>query len=1321
MSTLTDSDIRNLPAPIVDKLRSLISRVRRLIFLRGLFATIAVGLISILIIMAIDASFTLFSDLARWSLSLCGLAFTLATAWHFLIRPLSRRITLTHIARILETRHPELQERISSAVELMRSDDPDSIRGSKELIDEVVNSAVIDVKDVSPESEFDNTKTQRFFYAAVTTAAIVLVLLMIWPRQTGILFARAIAPFLDIGNAYSNTLTVDPGDIRVPIGESVTVTMSIKNKNIRRVTLRRSADEKSKESVESMSLLESQADGTQSFTITFPAVAESFRYRINAGSAVSRYFNVEAVPLPEVENLTVRYEYPPYTGLEDQEVESQNGDISAVEHTQVTVVAHLNKAVTKADLSINDKLTPAEAILSKVKPQASWSFPLDPGLNGTWTLKLSDRNDFENTPVTYAIQALPDLAPAIVINAPQARDLKLKRSESLPIKYTIKEDFGFSALDLIVRRDGEAKPLEIPLDLPDPGVGELQSWHGNALLDIGSLKLSEQTRKLTVQIRVRDNLPPEYQGPHESLSDAITIILDANAQSLVKQAIEADRKEIEKALAEAKTDLTQARTEVAQAEAQLKRTENLSPEANRELDQFREKAKSAHEKLRNISEKMQKTAFDRQAKQIEKLANDEVAKAREAANMIPLTDDKKERIEKAQDAKKQVEQALKEIAEISKSLKDSQPEVQMVAKLNDLASNQRQLARESEERAQQAQKSQQSQKALTEQEQKKLAQDFAKWQQQQKKVQNELGDILKENEAALKDVLKQQQKKAEQLAEMAQELAQEQEQVEQATKQAATDNAQEALRKQLLSNLAKEQESIAKDTKNLDEQLNPENKQAAADKMADKAADKASDNKTDNKKTAQAEADAAADQKAKGEQKKAAADQAPKLDEAINRTAEAAQALKKENLEQAMKAAAEAAKELQKARDSEMAQLQKEQSAQDPGQQNQAAQDAMDKKASDKSDEAAQQVAQNKNAKDAKQSPQDQAAPKEGEKNQNNKGENDAKKMADNHPEQNTPPSPTAQKLEQLKNRQESIKKQLDSIQSGDLEEALTMQEEQVAQQAEQLAQETDALENDTQMAKQAQAQSRARQAESILKAAKAQADRASQQLTQAKQAQERAEQIQRQQKKDPTKTPLSAQNKQALAQSQNSQKQAENSFKEAAKQLQLTAKDLAKQVKKLSSEKMKSETLESKELAESFQDVAKASASKNDQQASDKAKKAADSLQQLAQAALEKLAGQQQPQQAEPDGSQKSDPRESESEGKQELSEGGKTPDMDGSGVPPELAKLGITFADWARMKGTLQGGSSQQGGEAIPEEYRDLVQRYFRVIAAEAVKNDK
>ena len=62
---------------------------------------------------------------------------------------------------------------------------------------------------------------------------------------------------------------------------------------------------------------------------------------------------------------------------------------------------------------------------------------------------------------------------------------------------------------------------------------------------------------------------------------------------------------------------------------------------------------------------------------------------------------------------------------------------------------------------------------------------------------------------------------------------------------------------------------------------------------------------------------------------------------------------------------------------------------------------------------------------------------------------------------------------------------------------------------------------------------------------------------------------------------------------------------------------------------------------------------------------------------------------------------------------------DINGDGVPPELEALGISAADWARLKGNLRAGSASQGGDDLPAEYRDLVGRYFKVIAKEAGKS--
>ncbi|MDC0312310.1 hypothetical protein OAM04_03720, partial [bacterium] len=288
MSTF-EATLSQLPEPIQDKLKSLISRVRRLMLIKGIFATLAVAIGCLLVIMAIDATVTIFSNAARWALSLTGLAITLVAAWWFLVRPLSRKITMTSIARILEVRHPELQERISTAVELMSSDDPGSMKGSEELISAVVDSAVIDVEKVDPKTEFKPAKATKFMTAAAVGVLMIALVMLIWPKQGWTLLTRALAPYLDIGNAYADTLVVEPGDLRVAVGEPVTIQMTVKHKRLNRAEIRRTLPDGT-ESVERMTLMGQIEDGEKRFSVTFPSIADSFEYRVRAGSAVSEFY-----------------------------------------------------------------------------------------------------------------------------------------------------------------------------------------------------------------------------------------------------------------------------------------------------------------------------------------------------------------------------------------------------------------------------------------------------------------------------------------------------------------------------------------------------------------------------------------------------------------------------------------------------------------------------------------------------------------------------------------------------------------------------------------------------------------------------------------------------------------------------------------------------------------------------------------------------------------------------------------------------------------------------------------------------------------------
>lgn len=48
--------------------------------------------------------------------------------------------------------------------------------------------------------------------------------------------------------------------------------------------------------------------------------------------------------------------------------------------------------------------------------------------------------------------------------------------------------------------------------------------------------------------------------------------------------------------------------------------------------------------------------------------------------------------------------------------------------------------------------------------------------------------------------------------------------------------------------------------------------------------------------------------------------------------------------------------------------------------------------------------------------------------------------------------------------------------------------------------------------------------------------------------------------------------------------------------------------------------------------------------------------------------------------------------------------------GVPPELAKLGISASDWEKIQNNLRADVGGNGATGIPEEYRELVKGYFQ-----------
>ncbi len=1211
----------------------------------------AVALTCLLVIMAIDATITLFSSTARWALSLTGLMVTLGAAWWFLLRPLSRKLTLTHMARILEIRHPELQERISTAVELLSSEDPDSIKGSEELIEAVVDSAVVDVEAVDPKTEFAPVKTKRFAKIAAVAAGIVLLLLAIWPNQAWTLLTRAIAPFLDIGNAYADSMVVEPGDIRIARGENLTVELGIHHTKLKRAEIRKRLPDGS-ETVERMTLID-DIEGQKTFSLTFPNVQESFTYRVRAGSAVSEFFDVEVVDPPSIESLTIRYDYPEYTGKPDLETVTETGEIRAVARTRVTVTATTNTPLWTARMIINEA---SEVEAPNVEEySATWEFEMIAGMNGTWNLELGDKDGFTNMSNPYPLEVLPDKPPTVQISQPVLRELNLKPTERLPIMSEIVEDFGVASVALLVTPDGAPTPISVAKELPAAGA-RTDEYRSNVTLDIAALGLKPEQRRLAVQVQVKDGRPADYDGPGIGLSEVIFINLDRNAKSLADQAIEAQRRELNEKMQKAEQELKRAKSEIERAERELKKDDEINDSATSALDQFSERAESARDALDEMAAALDTPLFRDQSQQAQKIADEPVAEAMEKADLIPVTDDKNQRVAEARDARNGIDEALKSLDELEKSMKEADSVYDMISELNDLANRQQEVAQKAQEwsekaeqqAAEMARKNSDEAQRQFDQQQKREQQQF---QAEQNRVENQLGEMLKDNAAALAEVLEQQREEAMQMAEQAQALADEQEALREINREASKSNSkgEEVLKEQLLDHLQKKQEQLAA-------------------KAAQKAEAAPSNPQAEQQKAKSNTPDAEPEQES--------------LAQAANQAKKAADELAKRELEPASKAANEASDSFSEAAQSEVGESMNETEKAEAGEQ--------------VADTSEQTAATDSEAPAPEEDPQmaDSGESGEGAPEDNSNAE--------------TSDLPSSHSLAET---QMALARQIEAIKNGNLQEALASMEEQLAQEADALQADARAMETTMQNLDQNSAQRATDQAERALDQGAQKADDSGRQLAQAQQQQNTAEE-----RGDVSPGELAPPAQSTMERAQAAQQQSQSLLEQAADALARSSEEIGQTLEGLEPSDMDDRITNSEDLAEGFEEVSNSAQSQNAKQAAEQSQQAADSLQQLARAAMQKMGNQNQNQQQPLPPQDNPDAPESEN-----LNETGeKTSDADGSGVPPELSSLGISIEDWTRFKGALIGGNATAIETELPAEYRELVGRYFQVIAKEAGKEE-
>lgn len=693
-----------LPEAIVRTLRRLIRRARLLIAVRGIGGVAALGVAALLLVMAVDAGVMIFSSRVRYALSLSALAVTTTGIVWLLVRPLARSFTLDGIARAIESQHPELQERVSSAVELLSSRESSDVRGSDALIAALVDEASHDVRGIRPGREITLRRARPALLIAVGLMAVLGSLLLAWPAKASRLLLRAVAPSMNLANVSAEDLSIVPGDVVVTRGQPLRITVGVAQKAVRSAEFRVLAADGA-EATTPMKRVFDPADDTPRFTLTCPPAERSFRYRVYAGDALSRYYGVTVVPFPAVAGVDVRYDYPDYTHMEPQVEQDVEGDIAAVAGTAVTITVRTNTVVRKGELVLDGQSGQATAAESPAAPAAAeaelvptkdgttncvFHVKLVAGLAGRWKAKFTDAYGFGNVPTGHDIKALPDLPPTVTILAPEDRQLRMTPRDRLPLSYAVADDFGLSGAELVLETDRGKLPA-VAVALPSDGERSPQSAEGGAVLNLASLDL-RGARQLTFRLRATDNLPAEATGPQQGFSEPYTIDLDLKAQGYAERSLLSWEERVRQSLEELLKELKAAKEESVKSQAEVAKPGDLTAPAQESLSRMLQHLDTADTSARDLARQVAWSHYGALAPRLTAVADNQITEAENLGGQVKLAPDVGERGRLADEADLQIDLAGAAVSDMLRKLDAMAEAARDELALQELAQEQRDLA-----------------------------------------------------------------------------------------------------------------------------------------------------------------------------------------------------------------------------------------------------------------------------------------------------------------------------------------------------------------------------------------------------------------------------------------------------------------------------------------------------------------------------------------------------------------------------------------------------------------------------------------------------
>lgn len=322
---------------------------------------------------------------------------------------------------IIEKRQPAFDGRLRTLEELRERDEKHPMTGL--LVKDVLNTS----SKVEPASLVEVNYLKGFRIATVA-AALALVWLMAFAPGNWSFGARNYLlgwAFSDLVPAQS--ISVTPGDRRIKRGTAISIEAEAQGFSPAQATLFAQYEGEAWQEVPM------QRDAGGQFSFRFYGVQDELTYYVSAAGVASQRYQIGVVDVPTIEQISLEYSYPDWTGLEGRTQEFGT-HIQGVEGTEVTLVIQSDRPLNSGEMIINDQplSLESEGNVSRVSIALS-----EPG-----EYYLTDQFDGELIRLTedYAIRVLADGAPTITPVKPGG-DWSASNIEEVSLRFRAEDDY----------------------------------------------------------------------------------------------------------------------------------------------------------------------------------------------------------------------------------------------------------------------------------------------------------------------------------------------------------------------------------------------------------------------------------------------------------------------------------------------------------------------------------------------------------------------------------------------------------------------------------------------------------------------------------------------------------------------------------------------------------------------------------------------------------------------------------------------------------------------------------------------------------------